>query len=120
MSTAAQTTEIMYSISQVQALTGVSKSTIRFWEREFKDFLMPQRTQGNQRRYNEDSVEVIAEIRKLVEVEGYTLEGAKRKLREGYASSGESRFTDQINLDQLASTVSDYILRRMFDQLSAG
>jgi len=70
----------LYSISQVNALTGVPKPTLRFWEKEFKDFLEPERTQGNQRRYNEDSVELIQRINYLVKVEGYTIEGAKKKL----------------------------------------
>jgi len=70
----------LYSISQVNALTGVPKSTLRFWEKEFKDFLEPERTQGNQRRYDEESVDLIRRINYLVKVEGYTIEGAKKKL----------------------------------------
>ena len=70
----------LYSISQVNALTGVPKPTLRFWEKEFKEFLEPQRTQGNQRRFNVDDVEKVKQINRLVKVEGMTLEGAKRKL----------------------------------------
>jgi len=70
----------LYSISQVNALTGVPKSTLRFWEKEFKDFLEPERTQSNQRRYDEESVDLIRRINYLVKVEGYTIEGAKKKL----------------------------------------
>jgi len=70
----------MYSISQVNALTGVPKPTLRFWEKEFKDHLEPQRTAGNQRRYDEQTVDTIRRINDLVKVEGYTLEGAKKKL----------------------------------------
>ena len=70
----------LYSISQVNALTGVPKPTLRFWEKEFKDYLEPLRTTGNQRRYDEHSVDTIRRINHLVKVEGYTLEGAKKKL----------------------------------------
>jgi DNA-binding transcriptional MerR regulator len=70
----------LYSISQVHALTGVPKPTLRFWEKEFKDFIEPLRTSGNQRRYNETNVERIQKINHLVKVEGYTLEGARKKL----------------------------------------
>ena len=70
----------LYSISQVNALTGVPKPTLRFWEKEFKDYLEPQRTAGNQRRYDEQTVDTIRRINHLVIVEGYTLEGAKKKL----------------------------------------
>lgn len=71
----------LYSISQVHALTGVPKPTLRFWEKEFKDFLEPRRTAGNQRRYDEQSIENVKVINHLVKVEGYTLEGARKKLQ---------------------------------------
>ena len=70
----------LYSISQVNALTGVPKPTLRFWENEFKDFIEPLRTPGNQRRYDERSVNTIRRINHLVKVEGFTIEGAKKKL----------------------------------------
>jgi DNA-binding transcriptional MerR regulator len=75
-----ENTPKLYSISQVHALTGVPKPTLRFWEKEFKDFIEPLRTSGNQRRYNETNVERIQKINHLVKVEGYTLEGARKKL----------------------------------------
>ena len=70
----------LYSISQVNALTGIPKPTLRFWEKEFKDFIEPLRTPGNQRRYDERSVNTIRRINHLVKVEGFTIEGAKKKL----------------------------------------
>lgn len=70
----------LYSISQVNALTGVPKPTLRFWEKEFKDYIEPLRTPGNQRRYDEKSVDNIQKINYLVKVEGYTLDGARKKL----------------------------------------
>ena len=70
----------LYSISQVNALTGVPKPTLRFWEKEFKDYLETHRTPGNQRRYDEEAIENIKRINHLVKVEGFTIEGAKKKL----------------------------------------
>jgi DNA-binding transcriptional MerR regulator len=70
----------LYSISQVHALTGVPKPTLRFWEKEFKEYIEPERTSGNQRRYNEKTIENIQKINYLVKVEGYTLDGARKKL----------------------------------------
>ena len=70
----------LYSISQVNALTGVPKPTLRFWEKEFKEYIEPLRTPGNQRRYDEGTIENIQTINHLVKVEGYTLEGARKKL----------------------------------------
>ena len=70
----------LFSISQVHALTGVPKPTLRFWEKEFKEYLEPARTTGNQRRYDERTIDNVKTINHLVKVEGYTLEGARKKL----------------------------------------
>lgn len=78
----------LFSISQVNALTGVPKPTLRFWEREFKDYLEPLRTNGNQRRYDNKAIENIRVINHLVKVEGYTLDGARKKL-EVMVGNGE-------------------------------
>jgi len=108
----------MYSISQVNALTGVPKSTIRFWEKEFKDFLEPIRTAGNQRRYDRQRVEVIEKINQLVNVEGYTLEGARRKLRNLVEQEEPSRSDSDPNarISELAETMSDYLLQKLFER----
>lgn len=71
-----------YSISQVLALTKVPKSTIRFWERSFPEFLEIARTKGRQRRYTQADVEMIQKIDLLVNTELYTLAGVKKKLIE--------------------------------------
>ena len=70
----------LYSISQVHALTGVPKPTLRFWEKEFREFLEPYRTAGNQRRYDVSAIENVKRINHLLKVEGYTLDGARKKL----------------------------------------
>ena len=116
MAQTATTPEVHYSISQVNALTGVPKSTIRFWEKEFKDFLEPIRTAGNQRRYDRKTVETIEKINQLVNVEGYTLEGARRKLRS--LEQGESsRPEPGARLDNLAETMSNYLLQKLFEHV---
>ncbi len=110
--------DALYSISQVNALTGVPKSTIRFWEKEFEDYLVPLRTSGNQRRYDRSSVEIIEKINRLVNLEGYTLEGARRQLEK---TNGVVKASDQVpepNLNELAETMSDFLLRKLFQQAS--
>jgi len=72
--------EPIYSISQVNALTNVPKSTIRFWEKEFSEFLQIARTQGNQRRYSRVNVETIIRINVLANTDHYTLAGIRKKL----------------------------------------
>ena len=109
--------EALFSISQVNALTGVPKSTIRFWEKEFKEFLVPHRTKGNQRRYDRAAVEIVENINRLVTVEGYTLEGARRQLRNAKDNGNASEVKSKEKLDELAETMSDYLLKKMFEQV---
>jgi len=111
--------EPIYSISQVHALTGVPKSTIRFWEKEFSEFLNPLRSSGNQRRYDKETVETISKINRLVNDEGYTLEGARRKLRPATAQNTPAAGAEEAKLDELASTMSDYLLQKLFERVRA-
>jgi DNA-binding transcriptional MerR regulator len=118
MAKALNATEPIYSISQVNALTGVPKSTIRFWEKEFSEFLAPLRSEGNQRRYDKQGVETIQKIDQLVNEEGYTLEGARRKLRPAAATAGGAAAAgDEAKLDELAETMSDYLLQKLFERV---
>ncbi len=107
----------LYSISQVNALTGVPKSTIRFWEKEFDEFLIPLRTAGNQRRYDIKTVEVIGRINQLVNSEGYTLEGARRKMNDLEKPQDNSGNNSKAQLNELAETMSDYLLQKLFERV---
>ena len=112
--------QVLYSISQVNALTDVPRSTIRFWEKEFSEFLVPLRTAGNQRRYDDDVIEVIKRINKLVNIEGYTLDGTRRKLRNEAKKSAASREKTESNLENFAETMSDALLRKLFKKIGTG
>lgn len=115
MADSGKSPDILYSISQVNALTGVAKSTIRFWEKEFSSFLKPSRTTGNQRRYDRDDIEVISSIHRLINFEGYSIEGARRQLQAKSASDEQKN--DSIRLDALADTMSDFILKKLFERV---
>jgi DNA-binding transcriptional MerR regulator len=111
--------EILYSIAQVNAITSVAKPTIRFWEKEFKDYLNPMRTEGNQRRYTRSDIEVIERINHLVRNEGFTLEGARKKLESESAMETTSTLPNDSQLEKLADTMSDYLLKRLLAKTSA-
>ncbi|MBW2093202.1 MAG: MerR family transcriptional regulator [Deltaproteobacteria bacterium] len=68
------------TIGEVSSLTGVAIHTIRYWENEFEGYLEPQRTNGRQRRYNEDAVRKILEIKSLLKDEKYSIAGARQVL----------------------------------------
>lgn len=112
--------EALFSISQVNALTGVPKSTIRFWEKEFSEFLNPLRSEGNQRRYDRETVETIQKIDRLVNDEGYTLEGARRKLKPADSTANaQNPNGEEAKLNELADTMSDYLLQKLFERVKS-
>ena len=111
--------DALYSIAQVNAITGVAKPTIRFWEKEFADFLHPRRTEGNQRRYNRSDIDLIERISYLVRNEGYTLEGARRKLELEVSSESAAAHPEEEQMERLADTMSDYLLKKLLAKTTA-
>lgn len=67
-------------IGEVSNYTGINISTLRYWEKEFSQYLRPERTAGGQRLYSNENIKILQEIKYLVEVEKYTIDGAKRRM----------------------------------------
>jgi DNA-binding transcriptional MerR regulator len=61
---------------------------LRFWETQFPGVLRPVKSSGGQRVYSRKDVENAAAIQRLLYVERYTIEGARRALRHGAARTG--------------------------------
>jgi len=70
-----------YSIGEVASAFKVNASLIRFWEQEF-DVLKPKKNKKGNRLFTNDDVKNLQLIYRLVKEQGYTLEGAKKKLKE--------------------------------------
>lgn len=71
---------LMLTIEQVSQLTGVRKSTLRYWERSFEEFLRPARTHSNRREYTMEDLDLIKTIKRLLEEEHLTSEGVRLRL----------------------------------------
>jgi DNA-binding transcriptional MerR regulator len=68
------------SIRDVAKICEVPAHTIRFWEKEFKEYLDPPRTPGRQRRYSDNEIGQIFQIKQLLWNEKFSIEGARRML----------------------------------------
>lgn len=75
--------KIYYSISEVSRYTEVEPHVLRYWETKFSK-LKPKRVGGNQRKYTRNDLELLFLIKDLLYTEGFTLDGAEKKLKEGY------------------------------------
>ncbi len=78
-----------YSISEVAKLIDVKPPVLRYWEEEFKE-LHPKKTKGGRRAYTKKEIDLISSIKRLLYEERYSIEGARKKLKNnGGASSHE-------------------------------
>ena len=82
--------KLYFKIGEVARLVGVKPYVLRYWETEFT-ILRPGKTRSKHRLYRRKDVEMLLEIRRLLYVERYTIEGAKRRLRDGAARAPEPR-----------------------------
>jgi DNA-binding transcriptional MerR regulator len=73
--------KVYYSIGEVAELFDVNASLIRFWEKEF-DVLKPMKNKKGNRLFTQKDLDNLRIIYHLVKERGFTLQGAKDKLRE--------------------------------------
>jgi DNA-binding transcriptional MerR regulator len=96
----------------VNAITGIPKPTIRYWESEFSQFLEPIRTTGNQRRYDDQTIASLEKINYLVKVQGYTIDGARFKL-DLLQKVEQNDVPPSDPIAELARAMSDYLLKKL-------
>ena len=73
--------KLFYPIGEVAKMFNVNTSLIRFWEKEF-DIIKPRKNKKGNRLFTKSDIDNFRVIFHLVKERGYTLEGAKKKLRE--------------------------------------
>ena len=73
--------KLYYSIGEVADVFDVNISLLRFWEKEF-DILKPKKNKKGNRLFTAKDIDNLKIIYHLVKERGYTLEGAKKKLKE--------------------------------------
>ncbi len=70
-----------FKIGDVVELVGVKAHVLRYWEGEFR-VVKPLQTRGKHRMYRRVDVDLLCLIRRLLYDDGYTIPGAKRRMRE--------------------------------------
>ena len=73
-------TKLYYSIGEVAKMFNVNSSLIRFWEKEF-DIIQPKKNKKGNRQFTKEDVKNYQLIYYLVKERGYTLKGAKDKIK---------------------------------------
>lgn len=78
-----------YRIGEIATDLGVATSLLRFWEKEFSQFIEPQRNKRGVRLYSAKDYELFSRIYTLVKIEGLTLRGARDKIQSDKKAPGE-------------------------------
>jgi DNA-binding transcriptional MerR regulator len=77
--------KLYFRVKEVSALAGVPPYVLRFWETEFSQ-IRPKRTETGQRLYRRRDVEQVLAIKHLLHEKKFTIEGARRHLKEAGSS----------------------------------
>lgn len=85
MSTSPPLVKLFYRIGEVATLVGVQPHVLRYWETEFRT-IRPQKSSKGQRVYSRRDVEKLLRVKDLLKNQGFTIAGARRRLREPGAS----------------------------------
>ena len=90
--------KLFFKIGEVAKIFNVNISAIRFWEKEF-DILKPKKNKKGNRLFTQRDMENLKIIHYLLKERGFTVEGAKKKLKENK--------NDTINNVEIVSYLKD-------------
>jgi DNA-binding transcriptional MerR regulator len=85
--------KLYYSISEVSKIAELEQYVLRYWETEFEQ-LKPAKNLAGNRIYTNKDIKLILHIKKLLRKEKYTIEGAK-KLLKNYSKKEEEAEVSQ-------------------------
>ena len=71
---------LYYRIGEVCRITGLKPHVLRYWESEFR-VIRPHKAGSLQRLYRKKDLDLILKIKKLLYEEGFTIAGARKKIR---------------------------------------
>jgi DNA-binding transcriptional MerR regulator len=76
--------KLYYRIGEVSEIVGVEPHVLRYWETEFRS-IRPQKSRKGQRIYSRRDVDKLIKVKDLLYSHGFTIAGARKRLREGGA-----------------------------------
>lgn len=78
----------MYSIGEVEKITGIKSHILRYWEEVIPAF-KPKKDQGGRRDYSQSDLEIIFRLKYLIYTKKLTIEGARRHILQDTAAVNE-------------------------------
>ena len=90
--------KVFYRVGEVSQKIGVESYVLRYWEKMFPQ-LKPEKDESGQRVYTQADIDVVSRIKNLLHEQRYTIDGARKKLRE------ESKTRDSGDISELQTTL---------------
>lgn len=78
-----------YSIKEVSDMLEIPESTLRYWEKEFKE-ISPKKNAKGVRHYTAQDIEQIKLVNHLVKEKSLTIKGAKTRIKENPQTTTDS------------------------------
>jgi DNA-binding transcriptional MerR regulator len=110
--------EMLVSIRDAARIIGVPPHTIRYWEKEFSEYLVAPRTNGKQRRYGDLQIYKLRMIFKMLKEDGYSIAGARRALAKQNQAANLSNSQANGTLETLSTEMAEKILAMVKNELS--
>ncbi|MGI6227730.1 MAG: MerR family transcriptional regulator [Peptococcales bacterium] len=99
------------TVREVSNILQVEESTLRFWEKEFEEYLSLDVQKGQRKRYSQRQLEVLSKIKELLHTEQYTIKGAKRRL------DLDNTIADPLGIEHNFKTTVVYMLSSIMKEL---
>jgi DNA-binding transcriptional MerR regulator len=103
------------TINEVSERLHVNKPTLRFWEKKFEGLIVPLRTEGGQRRYTDEHIRIIEQI-KVLKDRGMRLTDIREEL--GRRSNDTNANQTQEKMDLLANRIAEVVKSVVSDFLT--
>ncbi len=108
----------LISISELQEITKLPMSTLRFYESEFPSYLQVHKTSGGHRRYSHENVQRFLHLKHLIHEKGLSIREVKRSLA---ADEDPQKMREEMDLllkvtEEL--TRENQMIRKSLDELA--
>ena len=104
---ASEAEQVFYKLSELSDLLGVKTSVLRFWEKEFGAAVKPLQAGPRKKLYHPRDLEAFREIKRLLQEERYTIDGARRRLEMAGKGKGEAGGAGEGELTALRSVLAE-------------
>jgi len=105
---------LYYRIGEISRITALKPHVLRYWESEFK-MIKPYKAGSLQRLYRRKDLDLILKIKKLLYEEGFTIAGAKKRIRD--LEKVENRQMNLILVDKKSNGKDHALLISVRDEL---